>query len=342
MNVVGSLLAVIVLLLIPWIGVGVLGLDSVFGIVVPYVCFLIFIIGLVYKMVYWAKSPQPFKIPTTCGQQKSLSWIKHSRMESPFTTWEVVLRMFFEVVFFRSLFRNLKAELHDKKLIYGSAKWLWLGAILFHWSFFIILLRHLRLFTYPVPVFIQKLDAIDGFFQLGIPPIYITDILIVAGLTFLLIRRLVDSKVSYLSLGSDYFPLFLLLGIVTTGILMRAILKVDVYGVKQLALGLVTLKPVIPAKIGAIFYIHLFLVSILAAYFPFSKLCHMVGIFFTPTRNMANNNRAVRHVNPWDYPVKYTTYCEWQNNFRELLEQAGLPIDDEWCKEQQQQTQKTQ
>ncbi|WP_038057949.1 sulfate reduction electron transfer complex DsrMKJOP subunit DsrM [Thermodesulfobacterium hydrogeniphilum] len=343
MNVGWSLLAVIVLLLIPWIGVGVLGLDSLFGIVIPYACFLVFIIGLIYKMIYWAKSPQPFKIPTTCGQQKSLSWIKHSRLESPFTTWEVVLRMFFEIVFFRSLFRNLRAELQGRRLIYGSAKWLWLGAILFHWSFFIILLRHLRLFTNPVPEIIQGLDFMDSFLQtLGVPPVYITDVLIIAGLTFLLLRRLVDPKVSYLSHGSDYFPLFLILSIAITGVLMRYAIKVDIYGVKHLTLGLVTLKPTIPdVKIGTIFYIHIFLVSVLAAYFPFSKLCHMVGVFFSPTRNMANNNRYVRHVNPWDYPVKYTTYCEWQERFRDLLEQAGLPIDDEWCKEQQQ-TQKTQ
>jgi nitrate reductase gamma subunit len=341
MNVVWSFFIFIVLLLIPWIGVGKLGLQSLFGIVIPYACFLVFIIGLISRMVAWAKSPQPFKIPTTCGQQKSLRWIKHSRLEAPFNTFEVILRMFLEIVFFRSLFRNLRADLQGRRLIYGSAKWLWLGAILFHWSFFIILLRHLRLFTNPVPELIQGLDFLDSFIQsLGVPPIYITDILIVAGLTFLLFRRLVDSKVSYLSHGSDYFPLFLILGIAITGILMRYYLKVDLYEVKQLTLGLVTFHPSIPGKIGTIFYMHLFLVSVLAAYFPFSKLVHMVGVFFSPTRNMANNNRAVRHINPWDYPVKYTTYCEWQGRFRDLLEQAGLPIDEEWCKEQQ--AQKTQ
>ena len=38
--------------------------------------------------------------------------------------------------------------------------------------------------------------------------------------------------------------------------------------------------------------------SALAAYFPFSKLMHMAGVFLSPTRNLANNNRMVRHVNP--------------------------------------------
>ena len=341
MNVGFSLIAFIILVLIPWIGVGALGLQSLFGIVIPYVCFLIFFIGLIYRIIDWAKSPQPYKIPTTCGQQISLPWVKRSRLEAPAYTWEVVLRMFLEIVFFRSLFRNLRADFYGKRLVYGSAKWLWLGAILFHWSFFIILLRHVRLFVNPVPSFIETVDYVDSFFQIGLPPIYITDILILAGLTFLLLRRFVDSKVSYLSHASDYFPLFLILGIVTTGVLMRYNVKVDLYHVKELAIGLATLHPHIPGKIGTIFYIHLFLVSVLAAYFPFSKLVHMVGVFFSPTRNMANDNRMKRHVNPWEYPVKYHTYCEWQEDFRELLEQAGLPIDDEWCKEQGAQAQKS-
>jgi nitrate reductase gamma subunit len=220
--------------------------------------------------------------------------------------------MVLEVLFFRSLFRNLRADLQGKKLIYGSAKWLWLGAILFHWSFLIILIRHLRLFTNPVPSVIQFLDYMDSFIHsFGVPPVYITDILIIAGLSFLLLRRLVDAKVSYISHGSDYFPLFLILGIVITGVLMRYNLKIDVYAVK-----------------------HLFLVSVLAAYFPFSKLVHMIGVFFSPTRNMPNNNRAEMHVNPWNYPVKHLTYAEWQERFREVMENAGIPIDEEVEKEE--------
>lgn len=324
-----SLIIVIGLIIIAYIGT-LLGLQVLFGIVIPYVAFLILVLGLIYRIISWAKVPQPFKIPTTCGQQKSLPWVKHSRLEAPFTTWEVVLRMFFEVFLFRSLFRNLRADLEGRRLIYGSAKWLWLGAILFHFSFFIIMLRHIRLFTNPVPSFIVKLDYIDSFFYLGIPPIYITDFLILAGLIFLLLRRLIDPKVNYISYGSDYFPLFLILGIVISGVLMRYAIKVDVYAVKQLTLGLATFTPTIPqAPIGSIFYIHLFLVSVLAAYFPFSKLVHMIGIFFSPTRNMANNNRAVRHVNPWNYPVKHYTYYEYQEKFRDKMENAGIPIDEE-------------
>ncbi len=334
MNVLFSVIITLILVIVPIVGVDLLGLDSLFGIVIPYVAFLIFFFGLIYRIVDWAKSPQPFKISTTCGQQKSLPWIKHSRLEAPFTMKEVYLRMFFEVFLFRSLFRNLRADLVGRRLIYGSAKWLWLGAILFHLSFLIIILRHLRFFTHPVPSFVDLIAKVDGFFQIGIPALYLTDILILVGLSLLLLRRLVDSKVNYISHASDYFPLFLILGIAISGILMRTVFKVDVQAVKELAYGLATLSPALPSnKVGVLFYVHLFLVSVLAAYFPFSKLVHIVGVFFSPTRNLPNNNRAERHINPWDYPVKYTTYCEWQEQFRDVMEEAGIPIDDEWGKE---------
>ena len=55
----------------------------------------------------------------------------------------------------------------------------------------------------------------------------------------------------------------------------------------------------------------------------------MGGIFLSPTRNLSNNNRFVRHVNPWNYPVKYHTYEEYEDDFRELMVEAGLPVEKE-------------
>ncbi|RUM86888.1 MAG: menaquinol oxidoreductase [Thermodesulfatator sp.] len=335
MNVAAALIAVIGMVLVVWLGVGVLKLYTLFGVVIPYAAFLIFVLGLIWRMVNWAKSPVPFKITTTCGQQKSLSWIKHSRLESPANNFEVVLRMALEVLAFRSLFRNLRADLRGRRLYLGSSKWLWLGAILFHWSFLIILVRHMRLFSYPVPGFIQTLNAVDSFFHIGLPHLYLTDVTILAGLTFLLLRRLVDAKVNYISLASDYFPLFLILGLVISGMLMRYFLRVDIASVKELTLGLATLHPKVPKGIGLIFYVHIFFVSMLAAYFPFSKLVHMVGVFFSPTRNLPNDNRRVRHINPWweGVPPKFLTYCEWQEKFKDKLIDSGQPIDEDCYKE---------
>jgi nitrate reductase gamma subunit len=131
----------------------------------------------------------------------------------------------------------------------------------------------------------------------------------------------------YLSLPADYFPLFLIGAIAFTGILMRYLLKVDIPNIKELTMGLVSFHPANPEGIGVLFYIHLFLVSVLFAYFPFSKLVHLGGVFLSPTRNLANNSRAVRHVNPWSYPVKVHTYEEYEDEFREKMVEAGLPVD---------------
>jgi nitrate reductase gamma subunit len=94
-------------------------------------------------------------------------------------------------------------------------------------------------------------------------------------------------------------------------------------------MGLVTFSPTIPGGIGPVFFIHLFLLCILFAYFPFSKLVHMAGVFMSPTRNLANNSRAKRHINPWNYPVHVHTYAEYEDDFREKMKKAGLPVEKE-------------
>jgi len=95
-------------------------------------------------------------------------------------------------------------------------------------------------------------------------------------------------------------------------------------------MSLVSFSPVIPKEpIGYIFYIHLFLLCTLFAYFPFSKLVHMAGVFMSPTRNLANTSRSKRHINPWNYPVHVHTYEEYENDFRAKMKEAGLPVEKE-------------
>ena len=300
----------------------------VFGIVIPYAAIVLFIVGVIYRVVKWARSPVPFRWPTTAGQQKSLPWIKANNLESPYNIWGVLGRMLLEILFFRSLFRNTKVELRkDTHVTYGNNKYLWLGAMAFHWSFLIIILRHFRFFTEPVIRFVNWLQTVDGLLEINVPVLYLTDVIIVIALVYLFIRRITNYQVRYISLASDYFPLFLLLTTVGTGIWMRYFDKVDIIKVKELALGLVSLNPTIPEGIGPIFYIHLFFVSVLIAYFPFSKLMHMAGVFFSPTRNLVNNNRTKRHINPWNPEVKLHTYQEWEDEFRDLIKNAGLPLE---------------
>ncbi len=325
-----SLISVIVLILIAYVGVETAGLQVLFGIIIPYIAVLIFIVGFIYRVMDWASSPVPFRIPTTCGQQKSLPWIKQNKIDNPFTTGGVIIRMMLEILCFRSLFRNTRMSLNEgPKISYVWEKWLWLAALAFHYSFLTVLIRHLRFFLEPVPVCIQWLEKIDGFFQIGLPGLFISGAVLLAAVTFLFLRRIYLPQMRYISLAADFFPLFLIISIAITGILMRYFTKVDVVGIKELAMGLASFHPVIPEGIGVLFYIHLFLVSILFIYFPFSKLMHMGGVFMSPTRNLPNNTRAKMHINPWNYPVKVHTYDEYEDEFREKMKEAGLPLEKE-------------
>jgi nitrate reductase gamma subunit len=157
----------------------------------------------------------------------------------------------------------------------------------------------------------------------------ISGFVLLGAATFLVLRRILIPQMTYISLPADYFPLFLISTIAITGILMRYILKVDIVSVKNLAMGLVTFSPKVPEGIGVLFYIHLFLVCVLLAYIPFSKIVHMAGIFMSPTRNLSNNSRFVRHINPWNYPVKVHTYQEYEEEFRDKMIEAGLPVEKE-------------
>lgn len=305
-------------------------LGTLFAIVIPYTALAIFVIGFVYRIVLWACSPVPFHIPTVCGQQRSLPWIKNNKSESPSTTWGIFTRMALEVLLFRSLFRNDRAELAGQaRAVYRGNRLLWLGGLIFHWSLLIILLRHLRFFFEPVPGCVTFLQNLDGLFQIFTPTLLLTDVFIVISLCYLFLRRITNPQIRYISLISDYFSLLLILGIAVSGVLMRYFYRIDLLEIKRFILGILSLSPIVPKNTGITFYVHLFLVSILLAYFPFSKLMHMGGVFMSPTRNLKNDSRAQRHINPWSYPVKVHTYEQWEGEFKEAIKEAGLPLEKE-------------
>ncbi|MCD6561973.1 MAG: sulfate reduction electron transfer complex DsrMKJOP subunit DsrM [Deltaproteobacteria bacterium] len=339
MSVIISLIAVVVVILIPWVGVGAFDLRVLFGIVIPYAAISIFIVGIVVKVLDWGRSPVPFRIPTTAGQEWSFPWIKTNPVDNPKGKGGVIVRMLFEVLLFRSLFRNTRLEYTFKdgtaKIDHEWEKWLWLAALLFHWSFLVIFLRHFRFFVQQIPGFVHLLESLDGFLQLGVlpvtgfgvPDVYLTDLLLLIAIAYLFIRRLYIPHMRFISLPADYFPLLLIFSLGISGVLMRYFIRVDITVVKEFAVGFFKFSPKAPEGIGVIFYIHLFILCVLIAYFPFSKLMHFAGVFLSPTRNLSNNNRFVRHVNPWDYPVKTHTYEEYEDEFREKMVEAGLPVD---------------
>jgi len=307
------------------------GLQFILGVILPGFAFAVFLGGTIYRVIRWARSPVPFRIPTPTGQAKSLPWIRNNELESPSGLPGVLGRMALEVLCFRSLFRNHRVEvLSDKeKVNYIADKSLWAAAMAFHWAMFIVVLRHFRFFIEPVPAWVETLQSFDGFFQVGLPVYYITTFLMVAGLAFLLARRFVDTKVRYISLPSDFFALYLLLGIAASGILMRHVEKVDVIQIKAAIAGWASFQAVAPVGVGLWYFVHVFLVSALLIYFPFSKLLHAPGAFLSPTRNLANNNRARRHINPWNPDIQGHSYAEWEDEFRDKLKASGYALEKE-------------
>jgi len=334
MSLVVSLIAVIVLFAVGFFLGQVEGAQIVLGMVLPYIALAVFIGGFAYRMFSWAKIPVPWRIPTVAGQAKSLSFIKPNEFESPSGPLMTAVRVLLEVFAFRSLARNTYAEVRQtddgEKVVYHSNLWLWGFALAFHWAFLIIIIRHLRFFTDPVFPLASLAEYFDGIVQIGVPAWYITDFLILGGLTFLFLRRLVSPQLRYLSIAGDWFPLILLLSIAGTGVAMRYLpcCRVDVEAVKVLGMGISTFSFTMPdVQIGSWFWGHLFLVCSLLIYFPMSKLMHMGGIFMSPTRNLANNNRAVRHELPFDLPSHPHKYPAYEDEFRKRMVAVGLPVD---------------
>jgi nitrate reductase gamma subunit len=239
--------------------------------------------------------------------------------------------MALEVLAFRSLFRNTRVEIlpEKSKLNYIADKALWAAAMAFHWAMFVIVLRHFRFFIEPVPAWVEMLQDVDGFFQVGLPVYYGTTFVMVVGLAYLLARRFFDAKLRYISLPTDYFALYLLLGIALTGIVMRHVEKIDVVHVKEAIVGWASFQAIVPVGVGLWYFVHVTLVSALLIYFPFSKLVHAPGVFLSPTRNLANTNRVRRHINPWNPDIIGHTYAEWEDEFRDKLKASGYPLEKE-------------
>jgi nitrate reductase gamma subunit len=299
-----------------------------------YAAAAVFLCGLSWKVWVWAKTPEPFRIPTTTGQQASLPGIARSRVESPPTALGVFGRLALEALLFRSLFRNTAPAPAPPGVacpppVFLERKALWLGALALHYSLLVIVVRHLRLFVDPVPGAVAALAAIDGFFEIGTPRLFASDVIVIAALAYLLARRLRDPLLRYLSLPADYLALGTLVAVTGSGILLRYIARPDVTAIRGYTLGLAAFAPGPLAGPSAWLAVHVAAVAFLLAILPFTKMMHAAGIWLSPTRNQANDSRRRRHVNPWNAPVPVHGYAAWQAEFRDKLAAAGLPIDDD-------------
>jgi nitrate reductase gamma subunit len=289
-----------------------------------------FLIAFVWRISRWLRTPVPFRVPLTAGQQHGLASLAHARTGNPRSAFDVMLRVLVDVFLFRPLLRATPtAPLASPGLGHGAYRWLWLFAVAFHASLAVVILRHLRLFLEPVPRFIAVLERWDVATPMPLPALHLTSLLLPGALLMLLARRLLLPRVRYISLASDYFPLLLLMAIALTGLLMRHVTRTDVTAVKALTTGLAAGMLVLPARPDLLLVVHLWLVGALLVYFPLSKLMHLPGAVMSPTLTMANTNRTRRYVNVLNPEVATLHYADYEATFRERMLEAGLPVEGE-------------
>ena len=229
-----------------------------------YIAALIFVLGVARKILQYARTPAPLKIPTT---------------PAPVTQTGVVLRMAREVVLFASLFK--------------SNKWTWIFGWMFHFALLLAFFRHLRYtispdsLLWPIVSFelVQSFGKYAGYAML-------------IGLLGLLARRILVDRVRYISAPSDFLMLILLLAIAGTGMLMSFVAHTDIVMLKAFVLGLLRFE-IKPLPSDVLLLTHLALVALLMIIFPISKLLHAPGLFFSPSRNQVDNPREKRHLAAW-------------------------------------------
>lgn len=224
-----------------------------------YFAALVLVAGLAYKITQYARTPAPLKIPTT---------------PAPTTRSGVLFRMMREVVLFESLFRG--------------NKWTWIFGWTFHFGLFLVTLRHLRYFIEPVWYPIQLVQPYGIYGGMAM----------IAGLAGLWVRRFTVDRVRYITAPSDHLILGLLVLIGLSGLAIKFGVHTDVVEIKTFFQGLYVydLQP-LPAD--PLLLLHLLLVAVLMIIFPYSKLLHAPGLFFSPTRNQVDNPRELRHLAPW-------------------------------------------
>lgn len=219
--------------------------------------------GLAWRIKEFASTPTPLKIPT---------------MPAPMTKSGAAFRVFREVAFFESLFK--------------SNIWIWIFAVLFHLGLLLVLLRHVRYFqadVWTVITLLQPFGIYGG-------------IAMVAGLLGLWARRVFQERIRYITGPSDHLMLALLVVIGVSGLNMKFLAHTDIIQVKAYFLGLLRFN-IQDLPMDTSLLVHLGAVALLMIVFPFSKLLHVPGVFFSPSRNQNDDAREKRHLASWAAPL---------------------------------------
>jgi len=214
------------------------------GSILPYLTVLIFIIGMVYRISVWIRTPQPGKM---------------TLFPAPHSAGGGVLT---EVLLFPSLFKGDKI--------------LWFFSWFFHATLALVFLGHIRVFA----SFIDEILLALGMSPEGVATSGgVAGIILVVTGVLLLLRRVAVTRVREISGIPDFFALLLLIAIICTGDIMRFGAHFDLEQTRIWARSLSTFSPVTPQN--SMFLVHALLAMLLIIYIPFSKILHLGGIFFT-------------------------------------------------------------
>ena len=228
---------------------------SLIAAILLYAAATVLMAGILWRIFRYATTPVPHMIAIA---------------PVPRTRLGVVARMLRETLLFESLFR--------------ASRWTWFFGWIFHYALALVLLRHVYFVSDPVSPWMVSL-FVPGDYAAW---------LMVGGLLGLLGRRVVVDRVRYVSVPSDYAMLLLFLLIGLTGLLLRYEFHVNIAGVREFMLGWMAFAPqALPESLTL--YLHLAGVVVLALVFPFSKLIHFPGYFFSPSHNQRYDNTGTTH-----------------------------------------------
>ena len=133
---------------------------------------------------------------------------------------------------------------------------LWLGEWTFHASFLLVLLRHLRFFLDPVPEWVWCAQT----------PGLVAGYVLPLSLAYILVIRVLTKHEKYAA-PTNVFLLGLVFVIGSIGVIMHAVFKPDLVGVKLFILGILRFSPA-AAPDSVLFLLHFVLMLVLVPFLP--------------------------------------------------------------------------
>ncbi|MHB8882538.1 MAG: hypothetical protein ACYC69_13650 [Thermodesulfovibrionales bacterium] len=192
-----------------------------------YAVYLLFCLRLLWHFWSWTRATRLLKVPSAAKQR---------------TSFGTRLLMALDVITFRRVF--------------VANGMLWTGSFAFHLSFLLVLLRHLRYFMEPVPLWVQDLQTCG----------LISGYILPVSVLWLLSIRVLSSKDRYLTYD-NYLILGMVFVVSLSGLLMTTVFRPDLVMIKEFAFGLLVFQPG-PLRGEYLFLFHFLAVLLLVLLLP--------------------------------------------------------------------------